>query len=130
MEDALLTLTEMEKAAQIKKVCIFELYDLDAAAFFAEHGYLVCYNVPVTLLEKLKDNKLLSDSIQKQLVPVQFVSQEISYLGVMKTLFPGKQIFTWDPHFSRFLNTDKLQQLLNDHRVGVILVNIKSQYYR
>ena len=128
--EALAVLTKMNNADLIRKACIIELYDAEAAQFFAEQGYTVSFNMPLSLQAEFKKNVLLNDSLERILEKVHYISQEASYLGTMKNLFPAKKIITWDPHFSNFFNKEHLQKLLNDPQVAIVLVNIKSKYYR
>jgi hypothetical protein len=130
VKQALEAVGKLADSASVRSNCIFELYNINAARFFAENGYTVSFNVPESLLKESVTNHTLKDSLASLLGKVKYVSQDIVYLNMLKRLFPGKPIITWDPRFSDFFNKSKIQWLLDDPQVAIILVNIKSRYYR
>jgi hypothetical protein len=130
MAAALTDFSSADESGKLKKNCILELYDLQAAEFFAQNGYIVSYNADKQLLQQMTVNQRVTDSIINRLSQVKYVSQESQHVPLLKKLFPGKQILTWNSKFANFFDTKPLQQLLDDPGVAIILVNIKSRYYR
>jgi hypothetical protein len=127
--EALKAFRLMPKQNLIKNACILELYDPGAAGLFAADGYTVSINISPAVQELLA-NPSGNDSLKRILQPVQYVSQDSKSLPVMKSEFPDKKIATWHLSFKNFFATAPLQELLNDTAVQIILVNIKSPYYR
>jgi hypothetical protein len=111
-------------------VFIVELYDITAAKLFAENGFPVAFNVSDQLLKGLLKSKVLRDSINKELRNIEYISQEFRYVTDLKKCFPDKMIITWRPEFKVFFNTQEIQELLDDPQIEIILVNIKSRYYK
>lgn len=130
MITALNDLSSSDKAGKLKANCIFELYDLQTAGYFAQKGYTVSFNADEQLLHQMSASQQMQDSVVSQLSQVKYVSQESQHVPVLKKLFPGKQILTWNSKFANFFDTKPLKQLLGDEKVAIILVNIKSRYYR
>jgi len=114
----------------IKKNCTFEFYDAATAAFFSQRGYHTSFNASEEIQDLMQKNQGAKDSINRILANVSMVSQDYRYLPVIKRLFPGKYIATWDLRFSSFIWKSRLQQLMNDERVSFIMVNIKTPYYQ
>lgn len=128
-EQAIQALADLDTLT-IKMLCTFEFYDAKAAAFFSQRGYHTSFNASEEILQQAEKDSRYRDSINRIIAGVTFVSQDISYLPVLKKIFPGKQIVTWDLHFGSFINRSRLQELLNDRRVAFIFVNIKTPFYR
>jgi len=112
------------------KAFIIELYDITTAKLFAENGFIVAFNVSESLQKNILKSKALKDSINKELRNIEYVSQEFRYVPGMKRCFPDKMIITWHPEFKVFLNTQEIQQLLDDQQIEIILLNIKSRHYK
>lgn len=129
-EQALQALSALDSRYGIRSTAVIELYDLAAASWFAKNGYTVSYFVPDSLQSQLASDSLLRDSITSLLSPVKYVSQDAKYVPVLKKLFPGKKILTWRLPFKDFYKKGYLRQLLEDPQVDIVLVNIKSRYYR
>lgn len=130
MNRALEAFSRLPNSDGIRRNCIIELYDLAAAKFFSKNGYTVGYNVPELLMKALLSDKALQDSINAELKGVRYVSQESGYIFHLKKLFPGKPIITWHTQFNMFIRKKKIQEMLNDPQIAVILVNIKSRFYK
>jgi hypothetical protein len=109
---------------------LLEMYDLTAARFFAENGFAISFNPSERLLQRMITDTLLRDSVNKVMGKIAWVSQDYRYISFLKQFFPDKTINTWRPEFEVFINTKELQQLLDDPRIGLILVSIKSRYYK
>lgn len=107
-----------------------ELYDMKAAKLFAGEGIRVMFNVSELLLQRMITDKSLQDSVNNELQGVPLVSQDFRYIDFLKRFFPSKQIMTWHPEFKVFIDTKELQKILDDKQVRVVLVGIKSRYYR
>lgn len=130
MKEALQALSALDRSGLVQKNCILEIYDAAAAGFFAANGYSVSFNMSPELISQMEKKTAVKDSVSRYLEQVAYVSQEAGYLGAIKKLFPARQILTWDSHFSSFFDTASLQQLLDDPQIAIILVNIKSRFYR
>jgi hypothetical protein len=130
MASALEAFKRAGDSSEIRRNCIIELYDLTAAKFFSQHGYTVGYNVPELLIKTLLSNKPLQDSINAELADVKYVSQQSGYIFLLKKLFPGKPIITWQTEFNLFIKKKEIQEMLDDPLIAVILVSIKSNYFR
>lgn len=128
--EALSALQATGKAELMKKACIFELYDLVAAEQFALAGYSTSFNVSHSVVRKMKNEPSFRDSINKHLQQVKYVSQESNQLGEIKKLFPHKRIITWHLTFMDYFRLSRLQNIVNDPQVDIVLVNIKSPYFR
>lgn len=107
-----------------------ELYDLTTARFFAENGLIVTFDPPEPLLKQMMTDSLLRDSVSRSMGRIAFVSQDYRNIPHLKKFFPDRMILTWRPEFEVFTNTKELQQLLDDPHVGVVLVSIKTRYYK
>jgi len=127
---ALAALKATGKRESLKKACIIELYDAGAAEAFAHDGYLVGFNTNTLLLEKMEIDKLFRDSIGAHLRSVTYITQESHRLMLPKKMFPGKKILTWHLTFNDYFNLKPIQRLLDDPQIKIILVNIKSPYFR
>jgi hypothetical protein len=130
MNEALSALQLLDNRYRIRSSCIIELYDLSAAELFARNGYIVSFNVSEPLQQQLRLNDLLRDSIERVLAPVKYVSQDSRYVPAMKKFFPGKKIITWHLVFRDFFKTEPVRQLLNDPQIEIVLMNIKSRFFR
>jgi hypothetical protein len=123
---ALVHLDELTKIYKLKDNVFFELYDMDAANFFAAKGYTVSMNISKQVL----DDKTKIDPLKKNMLPtIRYVSQEDIYTEQLKKHFPDKQILTWAIAFNHTINREYLRQLLNDPQIAVVLINIKSNHY-
>ncbi|MEO5562117.1 MAG: hypothetical protein ABIR18_01755 [Chitinophagaceae bacterium] len=130
MNEALVALTKLKDQYPILRNCIIEVYFAPVAELFARHGYIVSFNVSERWLRDLPGNKLLQDSLNKKIEAVRYVSQEAQYLPVIKKLFPEKRILTWQLSINDFIDTHPIQKLLDDPQVEIVLVNIKSRFFR
>jgi hypothetical protein len=130
IRQALESISKNDDTMAVKKACIFELYDAAAAAIFSQHGYNSSFNASEEIQLALQKDTLLRDSINKELSQVAYVSQDAEYLPVIKKIFPGKQLVTWELHINSFFNRRRLKELLNDPQVAVLFVNIKTPFYR
>ena len=130
VQEALLALSKLEDTMAIKKACVFELYDARAAAMFASHGYTSSFNASEEIQQVLEKDPAARDSVNKELLPVAYVSQDAQYLPVIKKIFPGKQIVAWELHLKSFFNRSRLKELLDDPQVAILFVNIKTAFYR
>jgi hypothetical protein len=130
MHRALNALAYLSDSIRIRYPFIVELYDIPTAKLFAENGFSVTLNVSERLQQRLLTNNALKDSLDSVLQAVHYVSQDFSYVPHLKRFFPNKEILTWRPDFKAFIDTKEIQQLLDDPQVRVVLVSIKSRYYR
>lgn len=111
----------------VKMHAIIELYDTIVANYLADHGYWVALNIDPKWISGFKaaDWKRL----QEQMSPkISFVSQEDTYVPALRQHLPGKDVITWAIGFRNYFDRQHLRDLINDDRVRVILVNIKSRY--
>lgn len=130
LQDALSNLETLNKKHPLKSQCIFEVYFLPVAALLKENGYKVSFNVSEDWLKRLPANFALKDSLNVALANIDYVSQDASHLQELKNYFPKKRILTWQLPINSFFKTDSLRAILNDSQVDVVLLNIKSKYYR
>jgi hypothetical protein len=130
MQAALKVFSKLDQQFGLKSNCIIELYDLSAARLFAINGYTVSFNISEDLISRMEIEKHLPDSISREWSSIRYISQDARYLPAVKRLLPGKKIITWHPRFTNFINTEELQKLLDDPQVEIVLVNIKSRFYR
>lgn len=130
MNRALAAFAVLNERYPVQRSSIVELYDVAAAELFALNGYTVSFNVSDAFQSVLENNPSLRDSIAARLALIKYVSQDSRYLPVVKRLFPGKMIITWQPRFTNFFDTELFQQLLDDPQVAIVLVNIKTRFYR
>lgn len=112
----------------LKQNMIIELYDVSAANRFAARGFNVSLNVQTSLLKK-KDNDELISLRQKIASEVHYVSQSEEYVDSLKSKLPGKKIVTWSLPFNNYFHTEKLQKLVDDTLISVVLINVKSRYH-
>jgi hypothetical protein len=115
-----------EKYGILKQHCILEIYDLYIAETLAGLDYTVSFNVSEKWLQDLPRNQSLLDSVNRVLHRVRYVSQEATYLPIVKKLFPNKRILTWHLAIKDFIDRRPIKTLLDDPQVDRILVNIKS----
>jgi hypothetical protein len=130
MHNTLLALSQLDTLYHIRDACIAEVYDVTAAELFAASGYTVALNVIKELDEQLTAKKASKDSIDQRIKGVKYISRDGRYLASARKLFPGKPIITWRVPFSDYLDRSPIRKLLDDPMVDVILVNIKTHYYR
>jgi hypothetical protein len=130
MHRALNALAQLTDSVRIRNPFLLELYDIPTAKLFAENGFSVSLNVSERLQQRLLTSNALKDSLDSVLLAVHYVSQDFSYVPHLKRFFPNKEIITWRPDFNAFIDTKEIQDLLDDPQVAIILVSIKSRYYR
>ncbi len=120
-------LCKMEKKANTRHGIVYEIYDTAAANFMAEKGYQVAFHVPQ---EAFADSIMLA-AYRSALIPaVRYVAQEHSFAGAMETFFKDKKIITWSISFNNYFDRQGLVRLVSDPRIAIVLVNVKSPYYK
>jgi len=127
--NVLITLNRLDQQYGLKLGAILEIYDPTVANFLAEKGYWVALNINTSWIEKYTeaDWKKLNESLSPR---ISFVSQEDIHVPLLKKHFPSKDIITWSIAFKNYFNRQHLKQLIQDEKVKVVLVNIKSRYYQ
>jgi len=125
---ALAALSSRPWSEALKEKAIIELYNVSAAQYFAANGYRVSLNLLGVPKAKRNRESILAEGIEMRLRQVQYVSQGFEIIPALKRLFPGKKIITWDPRIGSFFKMKRLQVLLDDPDIDIILVNIKSRY--
>ncbi len=119
--DAIVFFEHSDSLYGLKANVIIESSQIDFVNRLAKLGFTVSYMA-------LPDSFAVS---AVKLVPeVAFVSQEDIYLDKLKTNFPGKKIITWAISFRNYLNLSHFRDLLADSSVSVVLINVKSRYYK
>jgi hypothetical protein len=130
MNSALQALNNLDDKYHVRNACIVELYSAKAASLFAKNGYTVSLNLTLELQQKLLADPVMKDSIDRQLAQVKYISRDARGLSPVKKLFPKKQLITWHVLFSDFVNRQPVRDLLKDPQIDIILVNIKTPFYR
>lgn len=132
VEDTSKVLNELNRLNaihQIKMNAILEIYDVSVANFLAGKGYWIALNINPAWIEKYSEADW--DKLNAAMSPeISFVSQEDVHIPLLKKHFPAKDIITWSIAFKNYLNRQHLKQLVQDDKVKVVLVNIKSSYYQ
>lgn len=123
-------LLSIRDSVQSSMLIFIELYDLTAARFFAQNGFFVSFDPSERLLQRMITDTALRDSVNNMMGRIGFVSQDYHYVSFLKQFFPHRPILTWRPEFEVFIDTKELQKLLDDPRIAIVLVSIKSRYYR
>jgi hypothetical protein len=130
--DTMNVLHELERlnaAHQIKMNAILEIYDLTVANYLADKGYWVALNINSAWIETYKEEDW--NRLRETMSPeISFVSQEDIHIPLLKKYFPAKDIITWSITFNNYFNRQHLKELMQDDKVKVVLVNIKSKYYQ
>lgn len=124
----LVELDRLNQAHRIKMNAVLELYDLALANYLAGKGYWVALNIDPEKMRSYNQQQWLAfrDSMSAE---IAFVSQEDLHVPFLKQHFPGKDIITWSISFNNYFDRAELRQLVNDPRVKIVLVNIKSRGY-
>jgi hypothetical protein len=130
--DTLNVLNELHRlnaTHQLKMNAILEIYNLSVANFLADKGYWVALNINSAWIEKYNNDdwKKLNEAMSPG---ISFVSQEDIHIPLLKKHFPAKDIITWSIAFKNYFDRKHLKQLVQDDKVKVVLVNIKSRYYQ
>jgi hypothetical protein len=131
--DTLAILDEFNRLTKlygVKMNAIIELYDTTVANYLAEHGYWVALNINTDWIQKFSRESQWEELRRSMSPMISFVSQEDTYVPLLKEKFPGKDIITWSLAFKNYFNRKHLKELLSDDKVKVVLVNIKSRYYK
>lgn len=121
------SLKAIDSIYHIKDRVIFELYDVLAANYLAEQGYKISMSISPAILNDMVAMARLKNNLSAKIL---YVSQESSYIKQLEQLFPDKKILTWAISFKNYFNRAPLMQLAADSRVAVILVNVKSRYFK
>jgi hypothetical protein len=58
---------------------------------------------------------------------VAFVSQEDTYIPLLKKHFAGKKIITWALSFNNYFDLSHFRSLTADTTISVVLINCKSK---
>jgi hypothetical protein len=127
---ALAALQATDKSNAVKNACIVELYDADAAGLFAKNGYTVSLNISTETFDRLHNDPHYYETIKHKLQSVKYVSQESGKIDLLKKFFPSHKIITWHLQFSDYFRINRIQKILDDRQVEIILLNIKSRNYR
>lgn len=123
-------LDRFDKIHGLRMNAIIEVYDTTIANFLAERGYWVSLNINTEWIQKFSRDSQW-EQLRKSMSPrISFVSQEDIHVPLLKKQFPGKDIITWSLAFENYFNRRHLRELINDDRVKVVLVNIKSRHYK
>ncbi len=130
VSNALNVLRAADPADLIRRNGIVELYDEIAASTLAAAGYCVSFNVWPGFAARMRSDSLFADHMRRLLKDVRYVSREAEAIPMLKELFPGKKIITWEPGLRHFIDRSSLRVLLRDSSVEVILVTIESRHYR
>lgn len=120
----------LDKAHRIKMNTIIEVYDVNVANFLAEHNYWVALNINTDWIQKSSRESQWQELRNSMSPMISFVSQEDVYVPLLKQHFPDKDIITWTLAFKNYFNRAHLKELVNDDKVKIILVNVKSRYYK
>jgi hypothetical protein len=121
-------LDSLDHHHKIKMNVIIELYDTTVANFLADNDYWVALNIHPEWISNYKAGEW--ETLKSTMSPkISFVSQEDVHVPFLQKQFPNKDIITWSISFDNYFNRKHLQQLVQNDRVKVILVNIKSKYY-
>lgn len=123
-------LNRLDKTAKIKMNAILEVYDVSVANFLAEHGYWVALNIHTDWIQKFSRESQWEQLRNSMSPEISFVSQEDTYVPLLKQHFPGKDIITWSVAFKNYFNREHLKELISDDKVKVVLVNVKSRDYK
>jgi hypothetical protein len=118
------------RMTELKKASIIELYDLGAAEQFAKQGYVVSLDMDAVWPKRMEQEPAYRDSVNNCLRQVPYVSQESSQLTLLKKIFPGKKMIIWHLYFKDYFRLNRIQKLIDDPQVDIILMNIKSPYFR
>ena len=129
-DNAIHALQSIKNAETIKKTCIFELYDLDAAQAFGASGYTVSFNVHPDTISSMIMDSVYYKNVKNRLEHIAYVSQESDYVQSLETLFKDKKIITWHLSFYDYFRMRRISRLVNDNQVAVLLVNIKTSGYQ
>ncbi len=122
-------LDSLDHLHKLKMNAIIELYDTTVANYLAEHDYWVALNIHPEWISNYKQSEW--KRVKATMSPkISFVSQEDIHVPFLQKQFPGKDIITWSISFNNYFNRKHLRQLIKNDKVKVILVNIKSKYYK
>ncbi len=122
-------LDSLDHHHKIKMNAIIELYDTTVANYLAAHDYWIALNIHTEWISKYKAGEW--EKFRSTMSPkISFVSQEDVHVPFLQKQFPGKDIITWSISFNNYFNQEHLRQLVQNYRVKVILVNIKSRHYK
>lgn len=127
MARAAVLLQAIDSRYHIKSNAIFELYDIAAANYLAALGFRTSLNISAQTLADTAALRFTKDHLSEA---VAFVSQESDFVNQLKKQFPGRQIATWSISFKNYINRKPLAALAADPQVTIILVNVKSRYYK
>jgi hypothetical protein len=120
-------LVHLDSVFHFKNRTLIETSNIPFANALAELRYIVSYSPPLLIIR----SQVKSDSASRLLRDeVKYVSQAVDYLSELKNKFPDKKYLVWSLSFSNFFDFSKTNQLLNDTTVAVVLLNIKSRYYK
>jgi hypothetical protein len=120
-------LIHLDSLFRFKSRTLIETSNIPFANALSGLGYSVSYNPPLTIIK----NKMKSDSARQLLTKeVKYLSQDVTYLSDLKNKFPDKKYLVWSLSFNNYFDFSKTSQLLNDTSIGVVLLNIKSRYYK
>lgn len=122
-------LDRLDRQSAIKMNAVIEVYDTAVANYLADEGYWVALNIHPEWISSYRqaDWQRLQQSMSPR---IAFLSQEDIHVPFLKKQFPGKDIITWSIAFNNYFDRGHLRKLVNDQRVKIILVNIKSKYYK
>jgi hypothetical protein len=113
----------------IKKFVIIEASQVSFINLLAEKGFITSYLVPAYYLQPETPARVI-DSVKQKLSPaLEFVSQEDSYLPMLKSRFQNRKIITWALSVKNYVNLSHLKTLINDTCISVVLINCKSKRY-
>jgi hypothetical protein len=121
---------QLDRLHHLKLSAIIEVYDTTIANFLAEHDYWVSLNINTDWIQKFSRESQWAQLRNSMSPRISFVSQEDTYVPLLKQHFPGRDIITWSIAFNNYFNRGHLKELVSDESVKVILVNVKSRYYR
>jgi len=119
----------LDQHFKLRMNVILELYDTTVANYLANHGYWVALNIHPEWISSYQpaDWALLKANMSPR---ISFISQEDVHIPFLKQQFPGKDIITWSISFNNYFNRNHLTALLQDDKVRVILINVKSRHYK
>jgi hypothetical protein len=129
-EKALAGLQATGKGDLIRKNCIIELYDAAAASEFSKAGYTSSFDITFLEKKKMVSDAHFADSVRGYLDNVKYVSDQSANIGQAKQMFPGKKIITWHLSYLDYFHLNNIQRLLDDDQIDIVLLQMKTRYYR
>ena len=119
----------LEQYYGLKQKTILELYEMDLANHLAAKGYKVALNISPEWIEHYSTKQW--DSLKTAMSKtIAYVAQEAQYVDELEKLFPGMQIITWSTSIRNYFDLSHLKALVNNKRISVVLVNVKSRHYQ